>query len=204
MRCGSGCSHCCPSVRRVGTTIQVAFHAMTVKRSPPAGGTPGRHRPRLDHRLHLSAGPRRTVRLLRGHVLAPAAGLDRRRRPAAAAPRGAHTGPSSVDRARNGPGHHVLNVPRCAEGAPTQLLPLVGAFPAVRGVRGRPRSCPGYLYADRGYDFDVYRRALGERKITLRSAHRGAADGSGLTPEQRGRAQAQLNIVLRALDPLGR
>ena len=44
-----------------------------------------------------------------------------------------------------------------------QLLPLVDAFPIVRGVRGRPRLHPGYLYADRGYDYDVYRRALRER-----------------------------------------
>ena len=62
----------------------------------------------------------------------------------------------------------------------TQLLPLVDAFPTVRGVRGRPRLHPRYLYADRGYDFDVYRRALRDRGITPRIARRGIAHGSGL------------------------
>jgi IS5 family transposase len=54
------------------------------------------------------------------------------------------------------------------------------AFPVVRGVRGRPRLHPRYLYADRGYDFDVHRRALRERGITPRIARRGVAHGSGL------------------------
>ena len=62
----------------------------------------------------------------------------------------------------------------------TQLLPLVDAFPTVRGVRGRPRLHPRYLCADRGYDFDVYRRALRDRGITPRIARRGIAHGSGL------------------------
>ncbi|OKI55807.1 transposase [Streptomyces sp. CB00072] len=48
------------------------------------------------------------------------------------------------------------------------------------GRRGRPRHRPRALYADRGYDFDVYRRRLRERNITPKIAHRGQAHGSGL------------------------
>ena len=72
------------------------------------------------------------------------------------------------------------DVPQQAGGAPTQLLPLVDAFPVVRGVRGRPRLHPGYLYADRGYDYDVCCRALRDRGITPRVARHGVAHGSGL------------------------
>ncbi|GAB3216440.1 hypothetical protein GCM10027586_09520 [Kineococcus gypseus] len=62
----------------------------------------------------------------------------------------------------------------------TQLLPLVDAFPTIRGVLGRPRLHPRHLYADRGYDFDVYHRALRERGIVSRIARRGVAHGSRL------------------------
>ena len=115
------------------------------------------------------------------------------------APKGGLTrGPSPVDRDRNGCKHQLLtdahgaalvvtltgghrpDVPPQAGGAPTQLLLLVDAFPIMRGVRGQPRLHPGYLYADCGYDFDVYRRALRDRGITPRIARRGVAHGSGL------------------------
>ncbi len=62
----------------------------------------------------------------------------------------------------------------------TQLLPLVDALPRVRGKRGRPRRKPRVLYADRGYDHDVYRRRLRERGIVPRIARRGEPHGSGL------------------------
>jgi IS5 family transposase len=42
----------------------------------------------------------------------------------------------------------------------TQLLPLLDAIPPIRGTRGRPRRKPRELFADRGYDFDKYRRQL--------------------------------------------
>lgn len=84
--------------------------------------------------------------------------------------RGAYTGLSPVDRARNGFKHHLLTN---SGGVPlvvaltggnrhdvTQLLPLVDAFPVVPNVCGRPRLHPGYLFADGGYDYDVYPRAL--------------------------------------------
>ena len=57
----------------------------------------------------------------------------------------------------------------------TQLIPLVEAVPARAAAR-RPRK----LFADRGYDHDIYRRRLRARGITPRIARRGVAHGSGL------------------------
>jgi hypothetical protein len=62
----------------------------------------------------------------------------------------------------------------------TQLIPLVDAVPPIRGRRGRPRRRPRELFADRGYDHDVYRRQLRARGIIPRIARRGVAHGSGL------------------------
>ncbi|WTF17801.1 IS5 family transposase [Streptomyces sp. NBC_01601] len=104
--------------------------------------------------------------------------------------RGDHVGPSPVDRARPGSKHHLI-VDR--HGTPlavtltggnrhdvTQLLPLLDAVPSIRGLRGRPRHKPRRLYADRGYDFDKYRRLLWKRGIKPVIARRGVAHGSGL------------------------
>ncbi len=68
----------------------------------------------------------------------------------------------------------------------TQLIPLVEAVPPIRGRRarprrrGRPRRRPRELFADRGYDHDIYRHRLRARVITPRIARRGVAHGSGL------------------------
>jgi transposase len=62
----------------------------------------------------------------------------------------------------------------------TQLLPLLDAVPPIRGRRGRPRRKPRELFADRGYDFDKYRRLLRERGIVARIARRNSEHGSGL------------------------
>ncbi|WKK27308.1 IS5 family transposase [Streptomyces olivoreticuli] len=104
--------------------------------------------------------------------------------------KGAHTGPSPVDRARPGSKHHVI-VDR--HGTPlavsltggnrhdvTQLMPLLDAIPRIRGLRGRPLHRPRRLFADRGYDFDKYRRLIRKRGITPKIARRGAPHGSGL------------------------
>ncbi|MCZ1075251.1 IS5 family transposase [Rhodococcus sp. A5(2022)] len=104
--------------------------------------------------------------------------------------RGAHTGPSPVDRGRTGSKHHVL-VDR--HGTPlvvtltggnrhdvTQLLPLIEAIPHIRGRRGRPRRRPRRVFADRGYDYDKYRALLRRRGVTPMIARRGVAHGSGL------------------------
>ena len=62
----------------------------------------------------------------------------------------------------------------------TQLLPLLDAVPPIRGRRGRPRRKPCELFADRGYDFDKYRRLLRARGNSPRIARRGVAHGSEL------------------------
>ncbi|MER5619061.1 IS5 family transposase [Streptomyces sp. NPDC002215] len=103
---------------------------------------------------------------------------------------GPHTGPSPVDRARPGSKHHII-VDR--HGTPlavaltsgnrhdvTHLIPLLDAIPHNRGLRGRPRHRPRRLLADRGYDFDKYRRLVRARGITPKIARRGTPHGSGL------------------------
>ena len=62
----------------------------------------------------------------------------------------------------------------------TQLLSLLDAVPAIRGLRGRPRRKPRRLYAGRGYDFDKYRRLLWKRGIKPLISRRGVGHGSGL------------------------
>ena len=113
-----------------------------------------------------------------------------RRLARSSAQRGDQVGPSPVDRGRPGSKHHLI----CdAGGIPlavsltggnrndiTQLIPLVDAVPPIRGRRGRPRRRPRELFADRGYDHDIYRRQLRQRGITPRIARRGVAHGSGL------------------------
>jgi transposase len=103
---------------------------------------------------------------------------------------GSETGPSPVDRARKGSKHHLLVD---GSGLPlawsltggnrndiTQLIPLVDKVPPVRGKVGRPRKRPDRVTADRGYDFDRYRRQLRERGIKPEIARRKTAHGSGL------------------------
>ena len=114
----------------------------------------------------------------------------RRLQPRASKKGGSETGPSPVDRARNGSKHHLL-----VEGGgiplawaltggnrhdSTQLIPLVDRVPPVRGKVGRPRRRPDRVTADRGYDHDKHRRLLRERGITPEIARRRTAHGSGL------------------------
>ncbi|MFJ4806851.1 IS5 family transposase [Streptomyces murinus] len=103
---------------------------------------------------------------------------------------GPHTGPSPVDRARPGSKHHLITD---RHGTPlavsltggnrhdvTQLMPLLDAIPGIRGLVGRPRHRPRRMFADRGYDYDKYRRLLRARGITPKIAHKGTAHGPGL------------------------
>jgi transposase len=62
----------------------------------------------------------------------------------------------------------------------TQLMPLIQAIPPVRGKRGRPRSRPDTVYADRAYDYDKYRKLVRAKGIRPKFARRGVAHGSGL------------------------
>lgn len=173
---------------------------------------------RAAHR-HPVGVPATGAGLRVGHdVLAPAAGLERGRRLAAAprgparrtersfaaglvpprgrlpprqsAKRGSRTGPSPVDRGRAGSKHHLITD---GHGTPlavllaggnrndvTQLLPLLDAIPPVRGRVGRPRRKPDSLFADRGYDHDIYRHQVRERGIAPAIARRGTQHGTGL------------------------
>ncbi|MFE5714453.1 IS5 family transposase [Streptomyces sp. NPDC056501] len=103
---------------------------------------------------------------------------------------GPHTGPSPVDRARPGSKHHLITD---RHGTPlavsltsgnlhdvTQLMPLLDTIPRIRGLVGRPRHRSRRLFADRGYDYDKYRRLLRARGITPKIARKGTAHGSGL------------------------
>ena len=114
----------------------------------------------------------------------------RRLQPCAGEKGGSETGPSPVDRRRNGSKHHLLVD---ASGIPlawtvtggnrhdvTQLLPLVERVPPVRGNVGRPRRRPERVSADRGYDYDKHRRELRRLGITPEIARRNTAHGSGL------------------------
>jgi transposase len=62
----------------------------------------------------------------------------------------------------------------------TQLLPLIDAIPAIRGIRGRPLQKPQVVYADRGYDSEAHRRKLHERGIKPVLAKRRTEHGSEL------------------------
>ncbi|MGW2819028.1 IS5 family transposase [Streptomyces sp. NPDC001415] len=99
---------------------------------------------------------------------------------------GAATGPSPVDRGRTSSKHHLIveahGIPLAAtltggnRNDVTQLIPLIQAVPPVRGKRGRPLHRPRRIYADRGYDHDVYR----DRPRTPHIARRATEHGSGL------------------------
>jgi Transposase and inactivated derivatives len=104
------------------------------------------------------------------------------------------TGPSPVDRARNGSKHHLITD---SAGVPlaisltggnrndvTQLLPLVDGIGPVRGKVGRPRRRADRLLADRGYDHDKYRRELRRRGVKPIIARRSTEHGSGLGKER--------------------
>ena len=66
----------------------------------------------------------------------------------------------------------------------TQLIPLMDMVPAVRGKVGRPRRRFKRMLADRGYDYDKYRRMLRSRNIQPVIARRCTENGSGLGKER--------------------
>ncbi|MFC4035053.1 IS5 family transposase [Streptomyces polygonati] len=140
------------------------------------------------------AGVRQQLHEVLPAELNAAAELDRSRAVVdsarAGVKRGLHTGPSPVDRGRPGSKHHLITD---GHGTPlaiiltggnrndvTQLLPLIDAVPAIRGRRGHPRRKPDSLFADRGYDHDIYREQIRARHIVLAIARRGTRHGTGL------------------------
>ena len=110
--------------------------------------------------------------------------------PCASEKGGSETGPSPVDRARNGSKHHLLVD---ATGIPlactvtggnrndvTQLIPLVERVPPVAGLPGAPKRRPKRVTADRGYDSNALRQQLLDRGIEPEIAYRYLGHGSGL------------------------
>lgn len=52
--------------------------------------------------------------------------------------------------------------------------------PPIRGRVGHPRRRPDSLFADRGYDHDIYRDQVRQRRIVAAIARRGTLHGTGL------------------------
>lgn len=61
-----------------------------------------------------------------------------------------------------------------------QLLPLIDAIPPVRGRVGHPRRKRDSLFADRGYDHDIYRNQVRRRRVVPAIARCGTLHGAGL------------------------
>ena len=99
-------------------------------------------------------------------------------------------GPSPVDRRKKGWKHTLLvdrhGVPLAIGTAAAnvsdhrQIIPLLLAFPKVKGKPGRPKELPDQLYADRGYDSDATRWLLAWLGIEPPIAKRRTVHGSGL------------------------
>lgn len=62
----------------------------------------------------------------------------------------------------------------------TQLLPLLDAFPVLRGGVGHPVRKPQLVQGDRGYGSEPHRQALRQRGIVPLLARRNRPHGSGL------------------------
>jgi hypothetical protein len=104
--------------------------------------------------------------------------------------RGKKTGPSPVDRRKNGSKHHLAVD---ANGIPlaciltaasrhdvTQLIPLIDAIGPIRGKVGAPLRKPQEVMADRAYQDAKREMTLCCRGIKPTIAHRGQPHGSGL------------------------
>ncbi|QYA98884.1 IS5 family transposase [Streptomyces anulatus] len=102
--------------------------------------------------------------------------------------RGSRTGPSPVDSGRTGSKHHLITDGHGTTLAViltggnrndvTQLMPLIDAIPPIRGRVGHPRRRPDSLFADRGYDHDIYRDQVRQRRIVPAIAPHGTGLGT--------------------------
>ena len=128
---------------------------------------------------------------------------------------GPATGPSPVDRGKSGSKHHIIVD---AHGIPlatittggnrndvTQLIPLIRAVPPIRGKRGQPLQRPRHLYADRGYDHEVYRDKVRRLQITphTRPARHRTCLRAGRAPLGCGRHSRPAALVPPPAHPLG-
>jgi transposase len=60
------------------------------------------------------------------------------------------------------------------------LVPLLDSLAPVRSVRGRPRSRPDKLHADKAYDIAALRAEVRRRGITVRIARKGVESNERL------------------------
>ena len=102
---------------------------------------------------------------------------------------GEATGPSPVDRRKEGTNHTLMvnkaGVPLAVRSAGandhTQILPIIVLdFPRVGGKPGRPKELPDEAYADRGYDSEATRAFLRWLGVEPHIAKRKTEHGSGL------------------------
>jgi transposase len=103
---------------------------------------------------------------------------------------GEATGPSPVDRRKEGTKHTLMvdrsGVPLAIRTAGAnasdheQILPVILDFPRAGGTPGRPKELPDEAYADRGYDSEATRALLRWLGIEPHIARRRTPHGSGL------------------------
>lgn len=103
---------------------------------------------------------------------------------------GDKTGPSPVDRGKKGTKHTVMvdihGVPLFIRSNPAntsdqmEIIPTVVNFPEVGGKPGRPKTHPGDLYADAGYDSEATREVLRFLGINPHIRKRKSTHGSHL------------------------
>lgn len=103
---------------------------------------------------------------------------------------GESTGPNPVDRRKPGSKQTlmvdrngvplVIHLAKANDSDQKQLVPTVLDFPRIKGKRGRPKTHPDEVYADRGYDSQHNRLLLSWLGITPRIAKRNTPHGSGL------------------------
>src|SRR5436309_1812920 len=116
---------------------------------------------RVDRQRHLVQAARAAAEPA-GQAGRGAPGVRRGRQPVGAGVKGGpHTGPNPTDRSKAGCKRHVLTdafgvplvVRTTAANVPDQqqLVPMLEAMPPVRGRRGRPRTKPKAVFADRAY-----------------------------------------------------
>ncbi len=96
---------------------------------------------------------------------------------------GEHTGPNPTDKGKPGTKRHLVvertGIPLAirlsgANRHDTMVFEeLLDAIVPVKQPRGRPRKRPAKLHADKAYDIPRCRRALTQRRITVRIARKG-------------------------------
>jgi transposase len=103
---------------------------------------------------------------------------------------GEETGPNPTDRGKLGTKHHIVvdrsGVPLAADLSRANLndcemlAPMLDQLPAIKIRRGRPRSRPHKLHADKAYDHVFCRMICRVRGIRPRIARRGIEDSQRL------------------------